>query len=85
MQEPFIYRLVEAMQHYGLGLKLLVNEKKGDGIISAIDLYVDMHMIKGKQGEDRFVISLNGKFLPHVEQMTENNTAAVGQRAEKVV
>lgn len=71
------------MQHYGLGLKMLANEKKGDGIISAIDLYVNMDMIKGKQGEDRFVISLNGKFLPHVEQLTENNTAAVGQRVEK--
>ena len=80
MQEPFVYRLVEAMQHYGLGLKMLANEKKGDGIISAIDLYVSMDMIKGKADEDRFVITLNGKFLPHVEQLTANNTAAVGQK-----
>lgn len=85
MQEPFVYRLVEAMQHYGLGLKMLANEKKGDGIISAIDLYVDMHLIKGIQGEDRFLISLNGKFLPHVEQLTKNNTAVVGQGVEKPV
>jgi cyanate lyase len=80
LQEPFIYRLVEAMQHYGLGLKMLANEKKGDGIISAIDLYVSMDMIKGKLNEDRFVITLNGKFLPHVEQLTDNNTAALGQK-----
>lgn len=67
------------MQHYGLGLKALANEKKGDGIISAIDLYVSMDMIKGKLDEDRFSITLNGKFLPHVEQLTEKNTAAIGQ------
>lgn len=68
------------MQHYGLGLKMLVNEKLGDGIISAIDLYVNMDFIKGKSGEDRCVISLNGKFLPHIEQTVENNTAATGQK-----
>ena len=39
-----------------------------------------MDMIKGKADEDRFVITLNGKFLPHVEQLTANNTAALGQK-----
>jgi cyanate lyase len=75
LQDPFIYRLIEAMQHYGLGLKLLVNEKKGDGIMSAIDMYASMDILKGVMGEDRVVITLNGKFLPHVEQLVENNTA----------
>ena len=42
MQEPLIYRLVEAMQHYGEGIKAIVNECKGDGIISAIDLIMDV-------------------------------------------
>ena len=70
------------MQHYGLGLKMLANEKKGDGIMSAIDIFVSMDMIKGKMDEDRFVITLNGKFLPHLEQLTENNTAALGQKKE---
>ncbi len=82
MQEPLVYRLVEAMQHYGLGLKHLVNEKKGDGIISAIDMYVTADVIKGAQGEDRFVISLNGKFLPFVEQLVANNTALSGQKPD---
>ena len=77
-----MYRLVEAMQHYGAGLKMLVNEKKGDGIISAIDLFVSMDMIKGKANEDRFVLTINGKFLPHIEQFVENNTAAIGQKKE---
>ena len=53
----------------------------GDGIISAIDLYVNMDIVKGTQGEDRFVLSLNGKFLPYVEQLTENNTAVTTQKA----
>ena len=85
MQEPLVYRLVEAMQHYGLGLKHLVNEKKGDGIISAIDMYVDFNVIKGVQGEDRFVISINGKFLPFVEQLVANNTAVSGQKPDTEV
>ena len=53
----------------------------GDGIISAIDLYVNMDIVQGKQGEDRFVLTLNGKFLPYVEQLTENNTAVTSQKA----
>jgi len=80
MQEPFIYRLVEAMQHYGQGLKLLTNEKKGDGILSAIDIYVNMDIVKGTMDEDRIVITLNGKFLPHVEQLSVNNTAVVSHK-----
>jgi cyanate lyase len=60
MQEPLIFRLVEAMQHYGEGIKSIVNEKKGDGIISAIDLFMDVGMVKGKLGEDRIVVTLNG-------------------------
>lgn len=59
---------------------MIVNEKKGDGIISAIDFFVSMDMIKGKAGEDRFSLTFNGKFLPHIEQLVENNTAAIGQQ-----
>lgn len=72
-----IYRFVEAMQHYGEGLKALINERKGDGILSAIDIYVNLDIIKGTMDEDRIVITLNGKFLPHVEQLVSNNTAIV--------
>lgn len=75
IQEPLIYRLVECMQHYGQSVKAIVNEKKGDGIISAIDLFMDVDMVKGKLGEDRIVVTLNGKFLPHIEQHVELNTA----------
>ena len=63
------------MQHYGLGIKSIINEKFGDGIMSAIDLYVTVDSVKGVSGEDRVVLTLNGKFLPHIEQRNENNTA----------
>ena len=43
---------------------------------------MNMEVIKGTQGEDRFVLTLNGKFLPHVEQLTSNNTAATGQKPD---
>ncbi|KAJ1420779.1 cyanate lyase C-terminal domain-containing protein [Ochromonadaceae sp. CCMP2298] len=74
MQEPMIYRLVEAIQHYGQAIKMIVNEKKGDGIISAIDFYMDVKTVKGKAGEDRIVLTMNGKFLPFVEQLEADNT-----------
>lgn len=63
------------MQHYGEGIKAIINEKKGDGIMSAIDIFMDVDIIKGKGGEDRVVITMNGKFLPHIEQKAEMNTA----------
>ncbi|CAM9652788.1 unnamed protein product [Ascophyllum nodosum] len=74
--EPLVYRLQEAVLHYGEGLKSIINEKFGDGIMSAIDVFVTVEKIKGSQGEDRVVITFNGKFLPHIEQTKEG--AAVG-------
>jgi cyanate lyase len=53
MQDPLIYRLVEAAQHYGQSIKNVVNDLKGDGIISAIDIFVDAKIVKGSHGEDR--------------------------------
>ncbi|PRW33314.1 cyanate hydratase [Chlorella sorokiniana] len=75
-QEPHVYRMLEAVHHYGEALKAIINEQFGDGIMSAIDFYCTVDKIKGKHGEDRAVITFNGKFLPHVEQHTEDNTAA---------
>jgi cyanate lyase len=67
-QEPLIYRLIEAVMHYGESIKDLINEQLGDGIMSAIDFYLTVDKTKGSQGEDRVVITMNGKFLPHIEQ-----------------
>ena len=43
------------------------------GIMSAIDMYATVEKVRGSQGEDRVLITLNGKFLPHVEQRAANN------------
>jgi cyanate lyase len=74
--EPLIYRLEEAVMHYGEGLKMVINERFGDGIMSAIDFYCKVDKIKGVAGEDRVVITFNGKFLPHVEQQADKDTSA---------
>jgi cyanate lyase len=47
----------------------------GDGIMSAIDMFFTVKSIEGKQGEKRVCLTLNGKFLQHVEQQTADNTA----------
>lgn len=75
-QEPLVYRLIEAVMHYGESIKDLVNEQLGDGIMSAIDFYLSVDKIKGSQGEDRVVIVMNGKFLPHIEQRRQGASGA---------
>ena len=41
-----------------------MNEEFGDGIMSAIDMFATVKKIKGKGGEARCVITLNGKVCP---------------------
>mmetsp|Transcript_16743 Transcript_16743/g.51689 ORF Transcript_16743/g.51689 Transcript_16743/m.51689 type:complete len:201 (-) Transcript_16743:104-706(-) len=76
LKEPNVYRTYEALTHYGNAIKLLINEKFGDGIMSAIDFYMTVGGTVGKAGEKRVVITFNGKFLPFIEQKAEDNTAA---------
>ena len=52
----------------------------GDGIMSAIDYYLDVGTTVGAQGERRVVITMNGKFLPHIEQRADQNTLGKGPR-----
>ena len=62
--DPFVYRLYEVMQVYGFPLKSVVQEKFGDGIMSAIDF--TMHVDKETTDSgDRVVVTMNGKFLPY--------------------
>jgi len=68
LQEPHIYRMTEVCAHYGESILDIIQEKFGDGIMSAIDFKIGVDKIKGAQGEDRVVITWNGKFLPHIEQ-----------------
>ncbi|KAJ3032170.1 UNVERIFIED_CONTAM: hypothetical protein HDU68_000009 [Siphonaria sp. JEL0065] len=73
IQEPTVYRLNEAVFHYGNSIKAIINEKCGDGIMSAIDMYSRVDVIKGVHNEDRVVITLSGKFLPYIEQKSTDD------------
>ncbi len=62
--DPFIYRFYEIMQVYGLPLKSVIQEKFGDGIMSAIDFTMHVEKEEDPKG-DRVKLTLNGKFLAY--------------------
>ena len=62
--DPLIYRFYEIMQVYGVTLKEVIQEKFGDGIMSAIDFTMDVQKVADPKG-DRVVVTMNGKFLPY--------------------
>lgn len=64
VQDPTIYRLHEVNQIYGLTLKELIQEKFGDGIMSAIDFTMELEKEQDPKG-DRVKIIMSGKFLPY--------------------
>ena len=59
-----IYRLHEITQVYGTSIKAVIQEKFGDGIMSAIDFSIDIQRIEDPKG-DRVLLTYNGKFLPY--------------------
>jgi cyanate lyase len=63
-QDPLVYRLYEIVGVYGDTLKEVIQEKFGDGIMSAIDFSMDVEKIKDPKG-DRVLLTMNGKFLPY--------------------
>lgn len=75
IKEPHVYRMQEAVLHNGRAIKAIINEQCGDGIMSAIDFYLDVGTTTGKHGEKRVVITFNGKFLPFIEQVADDNGA----------
>jgi cyanate lyase len=62
--DPLIYRFYEIMQVYGMPLKDVIQEKFGDGIMSAIDFSLDVEKVEDPKG-DRVKITMNGKFLAY--------------------
>ena len=62
--DPFVYRFYEIMQVYGLPLKSVIQEKFGDGIMSAIDFTMDVDKEVDPKG-DRVKITMSGKFLAY--------------------
>ena len=62
--DPLLYRFYEILAVYGLPLKDVIQEKCGDGIMSAIDFTIDVEKLADPHG-DRIKVTMNGKFLPY--------------------
>ena len=61
-REPLIYRLYEIVQNYGYAYKAVMNEKFGDGIMSAIAFSTDVKKETDDQGNNWAVITMRGKW-----------------------
>jgi cyanate lyase len=62
--DPLIYRFFEICYVYGPTLKEVIQEKMGDGIMSAIDFTMNIEKVEDPKG-DRVKVTMNGKFLPY--------------------
>lgn len=62
--DPLLYRFYEILCVYGTTLKDVIQEKCGDGIMSAIDFTMDVKKEEHPKG-DRVVVTMSGKFLPY--------------------
>jgi cyanate lyase len=62
--DPLMYRFYEILCVYGASLKEVIQEKCGDGIMSAIDFTLEVEKVADPKG-DRIVVHMNGKFLPY--------------------
>ncbi|KAK4539965.1 Cyanate hydratase [Oleoguttula mirabilis] len=63
-KEPLVYRLFEIVQNYGYAYKAVMNEKFGDGIMSAITFSTKVEREVDEKGE-WCKITLRGKWLPY--------------------
>ncbi len=61
-KEPLIYRLYEIVQNYGYAYKAVLNEKFGDGIMSAISFSTKVEKETDKDGNNWAIITLRGKW-----------------------
>lgn len=62
--DPCIYRFYEIIGVYGQTLKELIQEKGGDGIMSAIDFDMTVEKVPNPKG-DRIQVTMSGKFLSY--------------------
>ncbi|PVU96836.1 hypothetical protein BB561_000914 [Smittium simulii] len=62
--DPLLYRLHEALSVYGPGIRSVIQEKFGDGVMSAVDFTVKLDKLETPKG-DRVVLTMDGKFLPY--------------------
>jgi cyanate lyase len=62
--DPVLYRLYEIILVYGPAFKEILQEKFGDGIMSAIDFEMKIERQPDPKG-DRVLITMSGKYLPY--------------------
>lgn len=62
--EPVLYRLFEIIHVHGPAIQAIIQEEFGDGIMSAIDLEIDIKRLSDPAG-DRVQLTYSGKFLPY--------------------
>ena len=63
--DPFVYRLYECVMLYGPAFKEVAHELFGDGIMSAIDMSVEIKRVDESAEIARMVLTLNGKWLKY--------------------
>ena len=61
--DPTLYRLQEMMQSFGPAIKLLINEKFGDGAMSGISFHIDVERLESADGP-HVKLTMTGKYLP---------------------
>jgi cyanate lyase len=64
-REPLVYRLYEIVQNYGYAYKSVINEKFGDGIMSAISFSTKVEKETDEKGE-WVKITLRGKWYAYI-------------------
>lgn len=65
-REPLVYRLYEIVQNYGYAYKSVINEKFGDGIMSAISFSTKVEKETDDKG-DWVKITLRGKWCVYLD------------------
>jgi cyanate lyase len=61
-KDPLVYRLYEVVQNYGYAYKAVLNEKFGDGIMSAISFSTKVEKETDENGANWAKITLRGKW-----------------------
>jgi hypothetical protein len=69
-REPLVYRLYEIVQNYGYAYKSVINEKFGDGIMSAISFSTKVEKETDEKGE-WVKITLRGKWYVNFVSLDE--------------
>ena len=79
--DPLLYRFYELIMVNGPALKALIEEEFGDGIMSAIDLDLDLGRLAHAKG-DRVQLTMSGKFLPYKYYGAEQGVPEYGFKEE---